>query len=75
MCMRLLDLVTLVLKSSMLMAAVFWDIENAFDTTWHSGLLYIFSELEFLTRLIKLICFFLTSRFKVFVEGMSRFGP
>jgi hypothetical protein len=46
------------------------DIEKAFDTTWHSGLLYKLSELEFLTHLIKLIASFLTDRkFKVLVEG------
>jgi hypothetical protein len=35
-------------------AAVFLGIEKAFDITWHSGLLYKLSKLEFLTSLIKL---------------------
>jgi hypothetical protein len=36
-------------------AAVFLDIEKAFDTTWHPGLLYKLSKLQFSTSLIKLI--------------------
>jgi retron-type reverse transcriptase len=51
-------------------AAVFLDIEKAFDTTWHSGLLYKLSELQLPISLIKLIASFLTKRkFKVSVEG------
>jgi hypothetical protein len=51
-------------------AAVFLDIEKAFDTTRHPGLLYKLSELQFLTSLVKLIASVLTSRnFKVSVEG------
>jgi hypothetical protein len=57
-CMRLTDHVTLNLKNKMFTAAVFLDIEKAFDTTWHSGLLY------------KLIGSFLSQRkFRVSVEG------
>jgi hypothetical protein len=42
-------------------------IEKAFDTTWHSGLLY---KLEFSTSFIKLIASFSHGRkFKVLVEG------
>jgi retron-type reverse transcriptase len=52
------------------MAAVFLDIENAFDTTWHSGLLYKLSKLEFSASLIKLISSFLSQgKFRVSVEG------
>jgi hypothetical protein len=52
------------------MAAVFLDTEKAFDTTWHSGLLYKLSELELSTSLIKLIAYFLAERkFEAFVEG------
>jgi hypothetical protein len=51
-------------------AAVFSDIEKAFDTTWRSGLLCKLSESEFSTIHIKLIASFLTNRnFKVLVEG------
>jgi hypothetical protein len=54
-------------------AAVFLDIETAFDTTWHSGLLYILSKLEFSTSLFKLIGSFLSQRkFRVSVEGESQ---
>jgi hypothetical protein len=31
------------------------DIEKAFDTTWHTGLLYRLCKLDFLINLIKLI--------------------
>jgi hypothetical protein len=41
------------------MAAVFLNIEKAFNTTWHSGLLYKLSELQFFARVIKLIPSFL----------------
>jgi hypothetical protein len=50
-------------------AAVFLGIMKAFDTTWHSGLLYKLSELEFPASLLKLIASFLTDRFKLLVEG------
>jgi retron-type reverse transcriptase len=51
-------------------AAAFLDIEKAFDTKWHSGLLYELSKFEFSTRLIQLISSFLSERkFKVSVEG------
>jgi hypothetical protein len=45
--MRLADHVTLNFNNKMFTAAVFLDIEKAFDTTWHSGLLYKLSKLEF----------------------------
>jgi hypothetical protein len=51
-------------------AAVFLDVEIAFDTTWHTGLLYKLSKLEFSTSLIKVISSFLMERkFRVSVEG------
>jgi hypothetical protein len=54
----------------MSMAAVFSDIEKAFDTTWHTGLLYKLSKLNFSTRMTKLINSFLLQRnFKVSVDG------
>jgi hypothetical protein len=43
----------------MFTVAVFLDIEKAFDTIWHYGLLYKLSELEFSTSVIKLISSFL----------------
>jgi hypothetical protein len=39
-CMSLTDHVTLNFNKTMSTAAVFLDIKKAFDTTWHSGLLY-----------------------------------
>jgi hypothetical protein len=72
--MRLEDYVTLNFNNNMLTAAVFLDIEKAFDTIWHSGLLYKLSESEFSTNLIKLIASFLADRkFKVLVEGKANF--
>jgi hypothetical protein len=59
----------------MSMAAVFLDIEKAFDKTWHLGLLYKLSELKFSTSLIKLINSFLSQRkFRVSIEG-ELFSP
>jgi hypothetical protein len=50
--------------------AVFLDIENAFDKTWHLGLLYKLSELKFSISLIKLISSFLSQKeFRVSIEG------
>jgi hypothetical protein len=52
------------------MAAVFFGIEKAFDTTWQPGLLYKLSKLEFSISFIKLINFFLSQRkFSVSVNG------
>jgi hypothetical protein len=68
--MRLTDYVTLNFNNKMSTAAVFLDIEKAFDTIWHCGLLYKLSKLEFSTSLIKLIGSFLSQRkFRVSVEG------
>jgi hypothetical protein len=68
--MRLTDHVTLNFNNNMSTAAVFLDIEKAFDTTWHPGLLYKLSKMHFLTSFIKLISSFLSNRkFRVSVEG------
>jgi hypothetical protein len=68
--MRLADHVTLNFNNKMSTAAVFLDIEKAFDTTWHSGLLYKLFKLEFSTNLIKLLGSFVSQRkFRVSVEG------
>jgi hypothetical protein len=51
-------------------AAVFLDTEEAFDTTWHIGLLYKLCTLQFWINLIKLNSSFLSQRkFRVSVEG------
>jgi hypothetical protein len=68
--MRLTDHVTIIFNNNMSTTAVFVDIKKAFDTTWHLGLLYKLSTLQFLTSLIKLIGSFLSQRkFRVLVEG------
>jgi hypothetical protein len=54
-CMRQTDHVTLNFINKVSTAAVFLDIEKAFDTVWHPGLLYKLSKLEFLINLIKII--------------------
>jgi hypothetical protein len=62
--------VTFNFNNKMSTVAVFLDIEKAFDTTWHSGLLYKLSKLEFPTSLINLIGSFLSQRkFRESVEG------
>jgi hypothetical protein len=60
--MRLADHITLNFNNKMSTAAVFLYIEKAFDTTWHSGLLYKLSKLEFSKSLTKLIRSFLSER-------------
>jgi hypothetical protein len=68
-CMRLTDHVALNVHNNMFMAAVFLNIEKAFDTTWHSGMLYKFHKLEFSTSLIQLISSFLPPcNFSVLVD-------
>jgi hypothetical protein len=62
--------VTLNFNNNMYTAAVFLDIEKAFDKTRHLGLLYKLRELNFSIWLIKLIISFLSQRkFRVSVEG------
>jgi hypothetical protein len=51
-CIRLTDHVILISKNNMSAAAVFFDIETAFDTTWHLGFLYKLSILTFSISLI-----------------------
>jgi hypothetical protein len=60
--MRLTDYVTLNFNNNMSTAAVFLDIEKAFDTLWHPGFLYKLSTMEFSTNLINLISSFLWQR-------------
>jgi hypothetical protein len=68
--MRLMDHVILNYNNKMPMAVVFLDIEKAFETTWHSGLLYKLSKLEFSKSLIKLISSFLSQcKCSVLEEG------
>jgi hypothetical protein len=67
--MRLTDHVTLNFNN-ISTAAVFLDIEKAFDTTWNPGLLYKLSKLQLSVNLIKLTSSYLRHRkFRVSVEG------
>jgi hypothetical protein len=69
-CMRLSDHVTLTFNNKISTAAVFFDIEKAFVTTWHPGFIYELSNLGFSASLIKLISSFSSQRkFRVSVEG------
>jgi hypothetical protein len=61
-CMRITDHVTQNFNNNLLTAAVFLDIEKAFDTTWHPGFLYKLSQLHFSSSLIKLTSSFLPNR-------------
>jgi hypothetical protein len=38
--------------------ALFWEIEKAFDTTWHFGFLYKLSNIKFVVSVIRLISVF-----------------
>jgi hypothetical protein len=50
-------------------AAIILDIEKAFDTIWHLGLLYKLSKLKCTISLVKLIGSFLPQRkFRVSLE-------
>jgi hypothetical protein len=64
-----MDHVTLNFNNNMSTAAVFLDIEKAFDTTWHTDLLYKLSELKFSISLIKLINSFLLWEISGFRSG------
>jgi hypothetical protein len=51
-------------------AAVFLDVEKAFDTTWHTGVLYKLSELNFLSRIIEVTySFFAVENSEVFFRA------
>jgi hypothetical protein len=50
--MRLIQHVTLHFNNNISTAAVFLDIEKAFDTTWHVCLLYVLYTLQFSVSLI-----------------------
>jgi hypothetical protein len=47
--------VTLNFNNSSSITVVFLDTEKAFDITWHSGLLYELSQLQFSASIIKLL--------------------
>jgi hypothetical protein len=49
-------------NNNMSMADVFLDIKKAIDTTWHPGLLYKLSTLQFSSRRVMLTSSFLSNR-------------
>jgi hypothetical protein len=56
--------------NNMSMATVFLDIEKAFDTIWHTGLLHKLFKFEFSTSLVNFISSFLSQRkLRVSVKG------
>jgi hypothetical protein len=62
--------VTLNFNNNLATAAVFLDIEKAFDTTWQPGFLYKLLKLNLPICIVKFIGSFLTDRkFKVSAEG------
>jgi hypothetical protein len=68
--MRFTDHIILNFNINMSTAVVFLDIEKAFHTTWHPGLLYRLSKLHFPVTLIRIIKSYLSNRkFKVSIEG------
>jgi hypothetical protein len=68
--MRLTDYATLNFNKYISTAAVFLDIEKAFDTTRRFGLLHKLRKLHFSTSLIKLVISFLpTTKLKVSAQG------
>jgi len=60
-CLRLKDHVTLHFSNSMSTTAVFLDINKAFDTTWHSILLYKLFNLQLSTSITNRINSFLSN--------------
>jgi hypothetical protein len=69
-CMRFTDQMTLNFNSTISAAAVFLDVEKAFDTTCHPDFLYKLSKFEFSSSVIKVFISFLSQRkFRVSVEG------
>jgi len=57
-------------NNNMSTTVFFLDIEKAFDTTWHTVLLYKISKLHFSSSLFKLSSSFLSNtNFRVMIEG------
>jgi hypothetical protein len=61
-CLRLTDHVTHIFDNKMYTAAMFLDIQEAYDTVWHPSFLNKLSKLEYSTNLIKLIRSFLSKQ-------------
>jgi len=67
-CMRITDQVALNCSKSMFTAAFLLYIEKAFHTTWHPGLLYKLSELNFSSSLVQHQLIPFQQKFRVKVE-------
>jgi hypothetical protein len=72
-CMRLADHVTLNFNNNISTAAAFLDIEKAFDTTWHPGLLLSYINCNFRPISLRLSARFFRIENSVSVEG--EFSP
>ena len=58
------------LRTKSVLAVVFCDFSNAFDTVWHNGLLYKLSRCGIRGRMLRWLRDYLSDRsFKVFFEG------
>jgi len=58
------------LRTKSVLAVVFCDFSNAFDTVWHNGLLYKLSRCGIQGRMLRWLRDYLSDRsFKVFFEG------
>jgi hypothetical protein len=69
-CIWLIYHVTLKLNNNMSTVVIFFDIENAYGNTLHSGLLYKLSKFQFLFSVIKRISSLLSNRkFRNSIEG------
>jgi len=67
---NLTDTLCLNFNNHLKTAAIFLDVEKAFDRVWHHGLLHEMSQLNTLTTLIKIMQSFLSDRtFRVRVEN------
>jgi hypothetical protein len=68
-CVRLSHHVNLNFRNLMSTATVFFDVEKAFDTTLHTGLLYKVSELHLSSSLIKLAHSFPTENTQLWLRA------
>jgi hypothetical protein len=68
--MTLTDHVTLNFNNNIRTTAVFLDIEKFLHSTWHLGLLFKLSKLQFSTNTIKFTSSFLSNwKFRIYIEG------
>lgn len=69
---KLIDQISANLNQGIQTAAVFLDVEKAFDCVWHDGLLHKMLKMDIPLQLIKIIESFLSNRtFSVKIEGQN----